>query len=63
LRSAGRPERLRFAVHFLVMKQLLALAAILLIIAAGGVYIAKQGDTDRNVPGHTTGTGKNRIGN
>lgn len=44
------------------MKQLIALAAVLGIIAAGGVYIAKQGDTDRDVPGRTTDAGKSRIG-
>lgn len=55
-------ERLRFAIHFLVMKQLIALAAVLLMLAAGGVYIAKQGDTDRDVPGHTTDAGKSKIG-
>ena len=44
------------------MKQLIALAAVLFIIAGGAVYIAKQGDTDRDVPGQTTDAGKNKIG-
>ena len=53
---------MRRAAHFLVMKQLIALAAVLLMLVAGGVYIAKQGDTDLDVAGHTTGAGKGKIG-
>ncbi len=44
------------------MKQLVALAAVLFVIAAGAVYVAKQGDTDRDVPGRTTEAGKNKLG-
>ena len=55
-------ERLRAAFDFVAMKQLVAIAAVLSIIAAGAVYVAKQGDTDRDVPGRTTDVGKNRIG-
>jgi hypothetical protein len=44
------------------MKQLIALAAVLFVIAAGAVYVAKQGDIDRDVPGRTTDAGKNRLG-
>jgi hypothetical protein len=56
------PERLRCAAHFVRMKQLIAIAAVLFVIAAGAVYVAKQGDTDRDVPGRTTDAGKNKLG-
>jgi hypothetical protein len=55
-------ERLRRAAHFVRMKQLIALAAILFVIAAGAVFIAKQGDSDWDVPGRTTDAGKNKLG-
>jgi hypothetical protein len=44
------------------MKQLIALAAVLFVLATGAVYVAKQGDSDRNVPGRTTGAGETKIG-
>ena len=56
------PERLSAAFDFVAMKQLIAIAAVLSVVAAGAVYVAKQGDTDRDVPGRTTDAGKSRIG-
>jgi uncharacterized protein YxeA len=44
------------------MKQLIAIAVVLFVIAAGAVYVVKQGDIDRDVPGRTTDAGKNKIG-
>jgi hypothetical protein len=62
LNPAKVAERLSFAFHFVVMKQLIAIAAVLLVIVAGAVYVAKQGDVDRDVPGRTTDAGRNKLG-
>jgi len=53
---------LNFAVHFVAMKQLIAIAGVLFVLVAGAIYVAKQGDTDRDVPGRTTDAGRNKLG-
>jgi hypothetical protein len=53
---------LNAAVHFPAMKQLMTIVAVMCVLALGAIYIASQGNADRDVPGKTTDAGRNKLG-